>query len=180
MAVSLTPPRANRHRRLIGLVLSGVGIVAAIVLFASPFLIQSISMTSTIQPGQFVLVDRVGTSLGLQRGEVILFYPPDHISSTPFIKRVIGLPGDRVVISGGHVSVNGATIAESYLAAGTKTFTANKGYDAVTVPPGSVFVLGDDRTASWDSRYFGPVSDGSIVGRAWVILTPGSLSFAML
>lgn len=180
MAVQSTRSHRLPRRPLVAVTLAAAAVAAAVVLFASPYLIQSISMTSTIEPGQYVLVDRVGPSLGIQRGEVIVFYPPTSVSKTPFIKRVIGLPGDRVSISGGQVSVNGTPIAETYLTPGTTTLAVHDGYDSLTVPAGSVFVLGDDRSESWDSRYFGPIADGSIVGRAWAILTPGTLSVAML
>ncbi len=106
-----------------------------------------------------------------------MFYPPNG-SQVPYIKRIIGLPGDHVSIVDGHVYVNGVELNESYLAANTPTTTTVADFEA-TVPAGSVFVLGDDRANSWDSRFYGPVPESSIVGRAWVAVGP-TLSLAML
>jgi signal peptidase I len=152
--------------------------MVAVVTFASPFMINGSSMTSTIQPGEVVLVDRLSTALSLQRGEVILFHPPAGTSSIPFIKRVIGLGGDHISITDGFVYVNGKQLNEPYLAPNTVTLTNVWDFET-TVPAGSVFVLGDDRWESLDSRAYGAVPSGNIIGRAWVVLSP-SFSIAGL
>ncbi len=150
-----------------------VGLGLAMIVFASPFRVSGTSMTSTLQSGELVLVDR---QAGLQRGEVLVFYPPNG-STESYIKRLIGLPGDHISIRGGLVYVNGERLSEPYLAPGTVTRTDYVDFET-TVPAGSIFVLGDDRTGSWDSRGFGPVPIANIVGRAWIALS--SASFAVL
>jgi signal peptidase I len=173
------PLLRRRHgRRLLTMIpIAAIGVVSFVAV-ASPYLINSISMTSTIEPGQVVLVDRLTSVLGLQRGEIIVFYPPAETSGIPFIKRVIGLPGDHIAIEDGLEYVNGRQLDEPYLAPNTVT-RASVRDDHITVPPGTVFVLGDDRTESWDSRAFGPVPDGNIIGQAWIALSPPSFSVAL-
>jgi signal peptidase I len=162
--------RFRLRRRWLVLISTAAAAIAAVVVFASPFVITSVSMASTIQPGEVVLVDRVSAASSVQRGEIIVFYPPNN-SSVPYIKRVIGLAGDHVSIVNGVVSVNGVQLDESYLAPNTVTQASVLDFEE-TVPAGSVFVLGDDRSESWDSRSYGPVPLSSVVGRAWAVLSP--------
>jgi signal peptidase I len=98
-------------------------------------------------------------------GEAIGLVPP---TEKDFIKRVVGLPGDRVECAGGRVLRNGQALAEPYLAPGT--VTENCG--AATVPPDKLFVMGDNRSDSQDSRVFGPIDEEDVVGRAFVRLWP--------
>ncbi len=170
--------RPRLRRRWLALAATVAAVAAAVVVFASPFFISSISMASTIQPGEVVLVDRMSMPLGLQHGEVIVFYPPTISSNVPFIKRIIGLPGDHISIVDGLVYVNGTKLDETYLAPNTLTTTNVDDFE-LTVPAGTVFVLGDDRTNSWDSRDYGPVPDSSIIGRAWLVVSP-SFSLSVL
>jgi signal peptidase I len=172
-------PRLRRRWLAIPAIL--VATAAALLAFASPFQIDGPSMSSTIQPGEMVLVDRVSTSLGLQRGEIIIFHPPTNDPAVPYIKRIIGLPGDHVSIIGGVVFVNGQKLDEPYLAPNTTTTTSVYDFE-LTVPSGTVFVLGDDRPNSYDSRYFGPVPEANIIGQAWFAFIPSfpSLPIATL
>ena len=170
--------RPRLRRRWIALISSVLAVVTAVVVFASPYLINSVSMASTIQPGEVVLVDRASTALGLQRGEVILFYPPINSSGIPFIKRVIGLPGDQIEIVNDLVYLNGTQLDEPYVAANTPTLTSVWDYKT-TVPAGSVFVMGDDRMESWDSRTYGAVPFANVIGRAWLVVSP-SFSLATI
>lgn len=107
---------------------------------------------------------------GPNRGDVIVFNPP-VTSEKPYIKRVIGLPGDTVEIREGGVWVNGTEIDEPYLH-GDTTDCQPRACEPVVVPEGSVFVLGDNRAHSSDSRYFGTVEISSIVGKAWITYWP--------
>jgi signal peptidase I len=107
---------------------------------------------------------------GPNRGDVIVFNPPVS-SDKPYIKRVIGLPGDTVEIKDGGVWVNGIALDETYLH-GDTTDCQPQACNPVVVPDGSVFVLGDNRDHSSDSRYFGPVEISSIVGKAWITYWP--------
>ena len=102
---------------------------------------------------------------GVSRGDVIVLEPPvDH--DQPYIKRVIGLPGDHVTFQDGYVMVNGARLEEDYID-GPITECVNRDTCDVVVPDGSVYVLGDHRDNSSDSRYFGVVPEGNIDGKAF-------------
>jgi signal peptidase I len=109
---------------------------------------------------------------GPRRGEVIVFHPP-FPSHDDLIKRVIGTPGDHVVIRNGVVTVNGQRIAEPYLEHGVRT-SCDTGWCDITLRPGQYYVMGDNRSNSSDSRLWGPVQAGSIVGKAWFISFPFS------
>ncbi|MBV9028193.1 MAG: signal peptidase I, partial [Candidatus Eremiobacteraeota bacterium] len=93
-------------------------------------------------------------------GDIVAFRR-DNDARGVFIKRVIGIPGDRVKIAGGHVYVNGIALQEPYVEHGD-----DRSAPEVVVPPHSVYVLGDNRAASEDSRVFGPVPDDRLMGRA--------------
>jgi signal peptidase I len=95
-------------------------------------------------------------------------------STDEYIKRVVALPGERVEANGGKVLVEGLELVEPYLPAGTATAD----FPAVVVPPGTVFVLGDNRGNSADSRIFGPVPESTVVGRAIArVWPPAQASF---
>ncbi len=102
---------------------------------------------------------------GVARGDVIVLEPPvDH--DQPYIKRVIGLPGDHITFQGGYVMINGARLDEDYID-GAITECVNRATCDVIVPEGAVYVLGDHRDNSSDSRYFGVVPEDDIDGKAF-------------
>jgi signal peptidase I len=129
--------------------------------------VESVSMQNTLFAGDFVFVNKLAYKLGKpERGDVIVFkYPPDP-TQIPYIKRVIGLPGDQINITDGQVFINGQPLNEPYLDAAT----ARGG--SWTVPPDSLFVMGDNRNNSSDSRSWGYVPFENIMGRAEVIYLP--------
>ena len=137
-------------------------------------------MENTLQPDQYVLIDKLTPRWApYVRGDIVVLDPPDELGidgGTPFIKRVIGVAGDRVELKDGLVYVNGATIDEPYLFAvgGTKQPTKARpnGPTEWLVPVGDVFVLGDHRQNSSDSRVFGPVEVAHVIGRAWLRYWP--------
>lgn len=106
-----------------------------------------------------------------ERGDIVVFSPPVH-SEKPYIKRVIGLPGETVEIrQDGYVYINGKRLNEPYIQGGiTECNQARCG--AVRVPAGHVFVLGDNRRNSSDSRIFGPIAIDNIIGKAWLTYWP--------
>ena len=124
------------------------------------------SMVPTLQNGEFVMVNRLAYRFGdPAHGDVVVFhYPRDP--EQEFIKRIIGLPGDTVRISGGDVFINGAEISEPYIAA------APRSEGEWLVPDGHVFVLGDNRNNSQDSRNFGYVTMENVIGKALFIYWP--------
>jgi signal peptidase I len=154
---------------------------------AQPYQVQQNSMERTLEPGQYVLVDKLTPRWdSYSRGDVVVFNPPATWTSdtTPFIKRVIGLPGDTIEIRGdGNVYVNGVNLDERYLfvndAGIQEPTTASPDQGTWVVPAGQLFVMGDHRKKSADSRVFGPISISDVVGRAflryWPISTLGIL-----
>jgi signal peptidase I len=144
------------------------------------FRIPSASMAPALWPGDIVFVDRryacIGCAAPVRRGEVAVFAYPDDRTQY-YVKRVIGLPGDRVRVAGAQVWVNGEVVAAvdapmPPAAALAKAVLPPGGLRPVpadapvsTVPPGHVFVLGDDRSHSVDSRQFGGVPLADVVGR---------------
>jgi signal peptidase I len=128
--------------------------------------VDGFSMLPTLQSHQYVLVNRLAYRLGSpQTGDVIVFhYPRDP--EQEYIKRVIGLPGDRVQIASGEVMVNGMLIDEPYIADAPLYQTE------WTVPENSLFVLGDNRNNSSDSHNWGPVPMEYVVGKAVLIYWP--------
>jgi signal peptidase I len=138
---------------------------------AQPYQVQQESMMDTLMPDQFVLVDKLSPNFdSFHRGDIVVFTPPEGWDQsgkgTPFIKRVIGLPGETIEIHGGFVYVDGAKIDEPYIFEGQAT-EADSGTTSWAVGKDQYFVMGDHRQASEDSREFGPIARSTIIGRAW-------------
>lgn len=144
---------------------------------AQPFFVRGASMAPSFLDGEYLVIDELSYNLDLrplQRGDVVVFrYPLDHTQY--YIKRIIGLPGERVVIREGEVRIispalpGGLTLDEAgYLADGETT----QGTVDVTLRDSEVFILGDNRDQSSDSRTWGPLPLDLIVGRAWVRAFP--------
>lgn len=128
--------------------------------------VDGFSMVPTLQSHQYVLVNRLAYKFGTpQAGDVIVFHYP-HDPQQEYIKRVIGLPGDRVQIGDGKVMVNGQLIDEPYIAAAPLYQTE------WNVPDASLFVLGDNRNNSSDSHNWGPVPVDYVVGKAFLVYWP--------
>ncbi len=128
--------------------------------------VDGMSMEPTLHSGEFVIVNRIAYRFGQPAiGDVIVFlFPRDPTQE--YIKRVIGLPGDEVVISNSQVQVNGQALTEPYIAAPPK-------YESQwTVPEGSLFVLGDNRNNSSDSHTWGPVPLENVIGKAVFVYWP--------
>lgn len=128
--------------------------------------VDGLSMEPTLHSGEFVIVNRLAYRLGQPKvGDVIVFHPPTD-PKQEYIKRVIGLPGDQVVISNKQVKINGRVLVEPYLAAPPRY---NSDWN---VPIGSLFVLGDNRNNSSDSHSWGPVPMENVVGKAIFVYWP--------
>ena len=153
------------------------------------FYIPSASMEPTLHEDDRVLVNKLSYRIGdIQRGDVIVFEKPEGVGGDidDFIKRVIGLPGETVSFSGGSVFIDGRELTEGYVeGAATNAGAVINGCDTTPavadtckVPEGMVFVLGDNRGSSQDSRFFGPIDDDTIVGRAFLKVWPiGDIGF---
>lgn len=108
-----------------------------------------------------------------ERGDVIVFNPPlDVPSDKPYIKRVVGLAGDTVEIRDGSVFINDVQLDEPYIASGITSCRRTEQCSRITVPEDEIFVLGDNRGDSSDSRVFGPVPIDNVIGKAWITYWP--------
>ncbi|MGC9991442.1 MAG: signal peptidase I [Candidatus Cybelea sp.] len=132
------------------------------------------SMEPLIHSGEYVLINTFAFRFGTpRRGEVVAFRHEGDAREV-FIKRVVGLPGDRIQIDRGRVYVNGTKQDEPYV-----QDPDDRSVPGILVPPSSVYVLGDNRANSEDSRAFGPVSDDRLIGRAVAGIWPPSLLGAL-
>lgn len=134
------------------------------------FQVQGHSMLPNLHSGDRVLVNKLAFVLGQPKtGEIIVFKSP-VIPSQDWIKRVIGVPGDTVSIENSVVYINGKKYPEPFL----KYRHSPKNVAPLKVPPGYLWVLGDNRPISYDSRYFGLLKESSVRGQAFVIWWPFS------
>jgi signal peptidase I len=187
------PPSATRSVVEWVLVVAGAVAVALLIrVFAvQAFYIPSESMEPTLEIDDRVLVNRLSYKLhDVNRGDVVVFEKPASVPTgtgpneiKDLIKRVVGLPGESVVFSEGNVYIDGRQLDEPYLPDGTTTQPGPGGVtwdhrctvdDPCVVPEGTVWVMGDNRSNSEDSRWIGPVDQDLIVGRAFVTVWPPS------
>ena len=144
--------------------LVSLAISAFIIIFLyQPVKVEGTSMMPGLEDQERIFVNKfVYRWEPIQRGDIVVFrYPRDPSKS--YIKRVIGVAGDRIRIENGQVYVNGDALDEDYV---PSEYADARSYAETTVPAGSYFVLGDHRTMSNDSRDFGPVSERYIYGKA--------------
>jgi len=161
---------------LIKVFLLAMAIIVPIRYFlVQPFFVRGASMEPNFLDGEYLVVDELSYRLREpRRGEVIVFQFPNNPSQF-FIKRIVGLPGERVEIEGGRVVIvndrypTGVVLDEAqYLPTGVRT----GGITSVTLGEDEYFVLGDNRVASSDSRSWGLLDEGAIIGRAWIRAFP--------
>ena len=144
--------------------LVSLAISAFIIIFLyQPVKVEGTSMMPGLEDQERIFVNKFVYRLEpIARGDIVVFrYPRD--TSKSYIKRVIGVAGDRVRIENGQVYVNGDPVAEDYVPA---DYADARSYSEITVPKNTFFVLGDHRTMSNDSRDFGPVNERFIYGKA--------------
>jgi len=182
-------------------IVAGLAVVIVVILRAlvvQPFYIPSASMVPQLHVDDKILVSRISYRLHpVRRGDLIVFAEPPGVQleegpspsheggisglwrsvaetlglvprSDELVKRVIGLPGDTVEGHDGHVYINGRLLLEPYL----KPDVVTSDFAAQTVPKGMVWVMGDNRPDSYDSRFFGPIRERTIVGRAILKVWP--------
>lgn len=168
-------PAAQPAKSLLREVLETIGLALVIFLVVRTFVMNyrvvGHSMVPTIQEGQFLLIDKIGYTLfeRPQRGDIIVFNPP-NMAGQIYIKRVIGLPGEVVELRDGRVYINGEPLAEEWQTIPAPTAR----WGPAQVGKDEVFVLGDNRPGSLDSRYFGMLSRQKIIGRALLCYWPPS------
>jgi signal peptidase I len=175
-------PKSSRTRSIVEwvIVIAGALVVALLIktFLIQAFYIPSASMVPTLEVGDRVLVNKLSYRLhDVNRGDLVVFERPEGEASDikDLIKRVVGLPGEEVVIHDNAVWIDGEKLDEGYLPDGT---VINQGKLQCTnsqpcvVPEDSVWVMGDNRDESFDSRYFGPIEEDDIVGRAFLRIWP--------
>ncbi len=174
------PQERPRSKGLSWLIEIAVTVILAVALYwvIQTFLVQTYrvegqSMDVTLADGQHLLIDKLTPRFdSYSRGDIVVLHPPDQDdSSTPYIKRVIGVAGDHLEVRDGSVWVNGVQLDEPYVAPGAVTKPLID-QDAWDVGADQVFVMGDNRQHSVDSREFGVVSTNEIIGRAWLRFWP--------
>jgi len=162
--------RAVRWRSVAGVALQ----VVLLAVFASAFTIHpsqvsGFSMEPRIDSGEYVVINSLAFRFSQpQHGDIIAFRH-ERSADAVYLKRVIGVPGDRVEIDRGRVSVNGTPLREDYV-----RFRDTRSARGVTVPPQSLYVLGDNRANSDDSRAWGFVSRDDVIGKAMFAVWPPS------
>lgn len=163
------PTRPNPRTILLEIlqtVLLAVVLYFLIDAFIARVRVENISMEPTLVPGEFLVVNKFAYKTSeIKRGDIIVFHYPMN-PDEDYIKRVIGVPGDKISISDGQVLVNGFVLNEPYIAA-----PPAKGGEWL-VPENAVFVLGDNRNESSDSRDWGFVPDDFIIGKALLVYWP--------
>ncbi len=138
--------------------------------FFQAFKIPSSSMYPTLQVGDHLIANKlVYRFREPRRGEVIIFRFPDA-THRDFVKRLVGLPGERVYIANGKVYINGVEVTDPRIR--SRYYFNDEGMPEKTVPPDSYFVLGDNSANSFDSRYWGFVPRKDVLGEALFIYWP--------
>jgi signal peptidase I len=147
---------------------------------AQPYRVEQQSMETTLEPDQYVLVDKLTPRWDTyKRGDIVVFTPPKGWASgttdTPYIKRVIGIGGDTITIHDGKVFVNNVQLVEPYVF--QENGKPQETEDVLqtgewVVPQGELFLMGDHRQSSADSREFGTVAVDKVIGRAWLRYWP--------
>ncbi len=168
-SVEVNQPEGNLRRFLLDIVET---VVLSLVLFwvvnlvSARIRVEGFSMEPTFRDGELVIVNKLAYKFSApQRGDVIVFYYPRD-PKEEFIKRIIGLPGDRVDVREGKVYVNSVAQDEPYIAA-QPTYEYHQ-----VVPEGTLFVLGDNRNNSSDSHSWGPLPMELVIGKALFVYWP--------
>ena len=170
----------------------------------TPTVVQQTSMKPTLEQGERLILNRICRTFntGYNRGDIITFEAPKKIqvsspkaeyedeptnlfskfayyvleaNKTSFIKRIVGMPGEHVIIKNGKVYINGEQLEEKYLQSGVITEAKNSNLSDFIVPEGYVFAIGDNRQGSMDCRYFGCIPIEKIESKVWIRFWPLNL-----
>lgn len=157
----------------------GIAVVLALIIrtfLFSPTVVDGESMMSTLKHGEFLIVNKIVYHIGEpNRGDIVIFHATEK---KDYIKRVIGIAGDRIEMRDDQLFVNGEHVPEPYLADNIQYWHDMEGtsftqdFVVESVPEGTVYVLGDNRRNSTDSRIIGPISLERVIGRADLSLWP--------
>jgi signal peptidase I len=176
------PARSNAARELIETLIIAALLFFGMRLIMPAVVVDGVSMVPSLQNTEHLLENRLayrnieigGKRYYLfhapKRGDIVVINPP-VAHDKPFIKRMIGLPGDTILIRDGKVMVNGVALNETYIAE-TPRYTYPTSGQPYTLGPDEYFVLGDNRNASEDSHFFGPIHASAIMGKTWIAFWP--------
>ena len=136
---------------------------------AQPNHVKGASMDPTFGSGDYIFTSKITYKMRIfQRGDVIVFKSP-HNPDIEYIKRIIGVPGDVVMVKDSEVYVNGQRLKEDYIAAKTNLWEGgfSKNGEGTKITEGMLYVMGDNRPRSSDSREFGPITQESVIGQVF-------------
>ena len=154
--------------------IKGAVILAAILVLVNYFaatllIVKGISMEPNYHDGEIIILDKLHYTFGKpRRGDVVGLRYPGSPDKRKFIKRIIGLPGEKVEINYNAISIDGKVLNEPYIQDLSRSYAIQE----VIVPAGEYFTMGDNRFASSDSREWGTVPQDKILGRAWIKIWP--------
>jgi signal peptidase I len=183
------PVKGRGYRMVVEWVIILMAVLLCTVLLRTyvvqSFYIPSGSMLPTLQVGDRIIVDKLSYHLhDVHRGDIVVFARPELEDQqyADLVKRVIGLPGETISSKGGDIYINGKKLDEPWLPPGADSYTGPLAGDdphpqfdlpgPVHIPEGEYYVMGDNRTDSEDSRFFGPIPKSLIVGRAVAVIWP--------
>ncbi len=176
--ITPVPVPSTRSRFLVFIenvlyIAAAIGLALLIQAFVvRPFIVSGNSMDPNIKHGQYLIIDEISYRFREpERGEVIVFKSPPEPSKY-YIKRIIGLPGDTVKISNGQITITNDTYPEGFVLQEPFISHTLKDSATFTVPSDKYFVMGDNRSGSYDSRSWGSLPKDNIRGRALVRLLP--------
>jgi len=176
---SVEPPRSHFKMVLFNF-FNFLKTIALIVILAfiirifliQPYIVEGQSMEPSFKDRDYLITEKVTYHFqNPSRGEVIIFHPSED-SRTNYIKRVIGLPGESVLIRDGSVYINGEPLNEPYISSNEGTLLPSGTQMDITLTQDQFFVLGDNRNHSRDSRELGPIPKKNIVSHVWFRLYP--------
>ncbi|GAC1652909.1 MAG: signal peptidase I [Vulcanimicrobiaceae bacterium] len=161
-------PRQLQWRSALSLLLqlAALGILALAFFMRTPQ-VSGLSMAPDIASGEYVLINTVSYRLGRPRRGDIMAFRHERSAPSVYLKRIIGLPGDRISIVRGAVYVNGTRLEEPYV-----RFPDRRSFREVSVPQNALYVLGDNRANSDDSRFWGFVDEPMVIGKAVAAIWP--------
>ena len=147
-----------------------VVLLLVVSFFIKPIIVEGVSMLPTLESKDYLIVSKQSYNFGEpERGDIVVFPHDEGIDEKLYVKRVIGLPEDHIVIEDGNVYINNKKLNEDYIA---ENYTS--GDIDLVIPKGRIFVMGDNRGNSSDSRFFGTVKIDEVLGEAVVRLFPFS------
>lgn len=163
--------RRNTNEFIDSIVQAGVSALLLIHFIVRSYYIPSESMVPTLLIKDYILVNELQYRFARPaRGDVAVFHPPDtyHGDKEDLIKRVVGIEGDKIAVINGRLYRNDEAVEESF----TSEKLISGDFKETRVPPGHIFMMGDNRNNSYDSRFWGPVPYKNFVGKAEVIFWP--------